>query len=445
MRRLIITFGVIAVAGIIGAAGYFGYRNAQLPQKAAQQAPTTVEVTRGDVEKTVSAPGKTVNTHQTVLSMDVNGRLTDISVAAGDHVTKGQQLATLDSTNLRATADKAYASFLTAQATYSQTVQEPSQTEVASARSALASAQAAYSDLFKPPSDSKVAGLKAALLDAEATLKRAQAAYDIAYQIHPAGIGGAPEGLALEKATNYYNAAKATYDAAFEQPSAGDVQAARASIASAQANLASLSPTTQTIELAKAKLDQERLAWQQAEADARKTTLVAPSNGIVTEVKVNLGDTVQAGEEVLMLTDPDGMEAQSTVAEEDLPYVKLGQSVQVFFDALPEVELTGTVRSIVPVRTADTHPLYPVYITIDQLPAGLAPGMTVDGAIVISKASNVLRLPRALVQAGASDTAQVEVWANGQRETRTVKVGLRGDTYVEILSGLQEGDQVVGQ
>lgn len=445
MRRLIVTLGVIAVAGVIGAAGYFGYRNAQPIQPTAQPAPTTVEVTRGDVEKSVSAPGQVVNTRQTVLSMDVEGRLTRISVAPGDTVTAGQQLATLDPTNLRTAADKAYASYVAAQAQYSQTVKAPSAASLASARSALASAQAAYNDLSNPPSDSKVAGLRAALLDAQADLQRAQAAYDIAYQMDAAGIGGSGASLALEKATNAYNAAKATYDAAFEKRTAGDVQAALASIASARANLDALSPTSQTIDLAKATLEKERLAWQQAEADAQKTTLVAPSSGIVTEVKVNVGDSVQAGEEVLMLTDPSGIEVKSTVAEEDLPYVKPGQAVQVFFDALPDVQLTGTVKSIVPVRTTDTHPLYPVYITVNDLPAGLAPGMTADGSIVVSKVSNVLRLPRALVQAGTGDTAQVEVWANGAREMRKVKIGLRGDTYIEITSGLQEGDQVVGQ
>jgi HlyD family secretion protein len=440
-----IALGVIVIVSVIGAAGYLGYRNAQSRQTPVQQAPTTVAVTRGDVEKTVSAPGQLVNTRRTVLSMDENGRLTNINVRPGDSITAGEILADLDPTNLRATADRTYASFLVAQAEYSQTVQAPSSADVASARRDLSSAQAAYSDLFKPPSDSTVAGLRAALQNAQATVQRAQSDYDRAYRANPAGIGGAPEGLALQKATNDFEAAKASYDAAFQQPKSGDVQAALARIADAKAKLAALSPSSSAMELAKTKLDQARLTWQQAEADAQKTTLVAPSNGIVTEVKVNPGDTVQAGQEVLMLTDPKGVEVQSTVAEEDLPYVRQGQAVQVYFDALPDAAVTGHVRSIVPVRTADAQPLYPVNITIDHLPAGLAPGMTVDGSIVISQTTNVLRLPRALVQAGAGNTAQVEVWANGVRENHPVKVGLRGDTYVEIVSGLQEGELVVGQ
>jgi hypothetical protein len=89
--------------------------------------------------------------------------------------------------------------------------------------------------------------------------------------------------------------------------------------------------------------------------------------------------------------------------------------------------------------------LYHVYVALEELPEGLLPGMTVDASIVIAQRIDVLRLPRALVRAGSGETAQVEVWADGHTQKRTVQVGLRGDVYVEILDGLREGEQVVGQ
>jgi multidrug efflux pump subunit AcrA (membrane-fusion protein) len=119
--------------------------------------------------------------------------------------------------------------------------------------------------------------------------------------------------------------------------------------------------------------------------------------------------------------------------------------VDLFFDALPEANVTGHVARIVPQRTSDSQALYPIYISLDSLPDHLAAGMTTDGSIVIAKQSNALRLPRAVVRAHSDGTAQVEVWANGQVEQRNIRVGLRGDSFVEILSGLAEGDQVVAQ
>jgi HlyD family secretion protein len=410
-----------------------------------EKPPATVPVTRGDVERTVAAPGQLVNTHEVALNMSVGGRLSEVNVRPGDTVTKGQRLAAIDTSDLQAKAQTEYANFVVAQTEYSQTVKAPSAAALRAARSSLASAQAAYKDLQLPPGENEVADLQAKLLNAEAALKRAQAAYDIAYAVNPAGIGGAPEGLELEKATNDYNAAKANYDKAFEKPKQGDVQSAAAKIAAAQADLAALTPVSETIAEAKAKLDRAQLAWQQAQAALDKAVLTAPMDGVVTEVSVRQGDSVSAGQALMVLADPKAVEAKASVIEEDLPAVREGQNVQVFLDAAPEAAVQGKVRRIVPKRMDGDRPLYPVYITFDSLPVHLAAGMSVDASIIIDKVSNALRLPRALVRAGAGDTATVEVWANGRREKRQVKVGLRGDTYVEIVDGLSEGEEVVGE
>lgn len=70
--------------------------------------------------------------------------------------------------------------------------------------------------------------------------------------------------------------------------------------------------------------------------------------------------------------------------------------------------------------------------------------MTADAIIVINRQEDVLRLPRALVRAGSDNKATVEVWNGRTIESREVEIGLRGDTYVEILAGLVEGELVVG-
>ena len=125
--------------------------------------------------------------------------------------------------------------------------------------------------------------------------------------------------------------------------------------------------------------------------------------------------------------------------------MQVGQSVNSYFDALPDTAVTGHVVRIVPQRTADAQPEYPIYVALDTVPDHLAGGMTADGSIVIAQQSNVLRLPRAVVHAHSDGTANVDVWDGEQVTTHSVRVGLRGDSYVEILSGLAEGDQVVAQ
>ncbi len=411
------------------------------------QPPATVQVTRGQVEQTVTAPGQLINTNEVVLSLDVGGRLTHFAVRPGDTIKKGQQLARIDTTTLIEAERRAHADYLIERVEYSQTVRGPSTAELAVARADLASAQAAYTDLQKPPSDNETAQLKSHLLNAEAALKRAQAAYDSAFAFDPAGIGASPTALELEKATNDYDAAKANYDKAFEKVSDGKLRAATAQIAAAKAKLVALETSTEKIEAAQARLDKALLIWEEAKANLARAELIAPMDGVVVEVPARSGETLRAGDPLVVLTDPKAVEVKASVIEEDLPLVRIGQEASLFFDAAPDLVMVGKVARISPKRLDGDRPLYSIYIEVDatQLSEGLVPGMSADASVSINKVSNTLRLPRAIVKAGSGGTAKVTVWTNGQRESRTVKVGLRGDTYVEILDGLREGEEVVGE
>lgn len=101
---------------------------------------------------------------------------------------------------------------------------------------------------------------------------------------------------------------------------------------------------------------------------------------------------------------------------------------------------------MVPQRVqGENRPLYYVYVAPDEIPRGVVAGMTADASITIARRPNVLRLPRALVRARSDGSAQVKMWADAEVESRTVKVGLRGDVYIEVLEGLTEGEQVVGE
>ncbi len=128
---------------LIGGAGYAGFRSTTPPTNAPVQTPTTVKVERGDVQQTVTAPGKLVGLREIDLSFGTGGALTRLDVRPGDTVTKGQILAALDTADLQLQVAQAGQNFLIQQAAYSSTIQaDPS--AVNSARAALASANTAY-------------------------------------------------------------------------------------------------------------------------------------------------------------------------------------------------------------------------------------------------------------------------------------------------------------
>ena len=190
------------------------------------------------------------------------------------------------------------------------------------------------------------------------------------------------------------------------------------------------------------------LALAQAKYDAAKAILEsleikAPFDGIVFAVSARSGQTYQAEAALFTIGDPKALEVIANVTEEDYPLLAVGQSVEVYFDARPEVTVIGKVERIIPKRIEGDRPLYNIYISLKNIPDGLADGMTSDTAVTIAKHEGVLCLPRAIVRASAGDTTKVKVWDGSEETTKEITVGLRGDTYVEVISGLSDGEQVV--
>ncbi len=298
---------------------------------------------------------------------------------------------------------------------------------------------------------------------AEIALKQAQWGYDqVAYR---GDVGARPEAAKLEEATLTYEAKLAGYNLAVQEATPADIANAQAQVQQAQADYdqarAEQGVNEQQLAILEARVEKARLAVETLQAgvdpalaravktaaeDLKAATLLAPFDGVILEVQAKPGETVIDRAGVILMADATALEVLTKVIEEDLPLVQVGQPVEVFFDAVPEAAIRGRVARIVPQRiSGEDRPLYPVYISLDELPEDIISGMTTDASIIIAQKFGVLRLPRALVQAGADDIAVVEVWANNQIERREVQVGLRGDVYIEIMAGLSEGDEVVGQ
>jgi HlyD family secretion protein len=496
---LIVFFAVV----VIGGAGYLGARRAAAMARPAAPAPTTVPVTRGQVQQTVTIPGPLDATRQAALSMQTAGRLAAVRVRPGQRVAEGAVLAELDTTGLALQLQDAQANLKIAQSRLTQTQQSATVQEIAAARARLAAAQATRDKLKAGPTAADVAAAQAAvagaqaaynaaakgasttssqleaaaasLQKAEVALQRAQAAYD---QVAGApGIGAMPQSQQLQSATIDYQQAQANYDALkataganatsqvqtaraqLEQaqavlvklqgpPAASDIANAEAQVAQAQNDLNKLlaGSDAATLEIAEAGVTQADIAVKQAQLALNGARLTAPFAGVVQDVHANPGDVVMAGAPLIDLVDPAALEMTGTVIEEDVGLVQVGQVVEVFVDALPDRPLTGHVSQIVPRKdTSDSRTVYPVIVTLDGSADGLLPGMTVDGSVIIAQRDNVLKLPRALARATAANQATVQVWAGDHAETRTVMVGLRGDVDVEITGGLREGEQVVAQ
>jgi HlyD family secretion protein len=208
-----------------------------------------------------------------------------------------------------------------------------------------------------------------------------------------------------------------------------------------------------SIENAKISLSnaQNNLSNAQDTLDNYKVT--APISGMVVTKSAKAGDKIEGGSSGTLCTiyDLSYLEMTMSIDELDIGDVEVGQTVQVTADAVEGRTYTGVVTRVsVAGSTAGGITTYPVTVRIDEID-GLRPGMNVDAEIVISQSDNALAIPSAAVNRGNTVllTADSPSAANaaGQETTEgyvsvEVTTGIDDDSYIEITSGLQEGDVV---
>ena len=124
MKRTLIALAILLPITLIAGAGYLGYQNARATAEPPPAAPVTVAVTRGDVQQTVTAPGQLVGTHETILGMDVSGRLLQVNVRPGTVVKAGDVLARLDPKPFERALARAEIKLARTEAAYEQQVAE---------------------------------------------------------------------------------------------------------------------------------------------------------------------------------------------------------------------------------------------------------------------------------------------------------------------------------
>ena len=171
--------------------------------------------------------------------------------------------------------------------------------------------------------------------------------------------------------------------------------------------------------------------------------LKAPFSGIVIETDAVVNQPYQTNDILFKIIDPKALEVMANVTQNDYPLLKTEQSAVVYFDARPDVTMQGKVDRLVPKLVTGTSPTYDIFISLDEVPDGLVDGMTVDTNVTIASRQGVLCLPRSVVHASGDNKVILQVWNGSSTENRQITIGLRGDSNIEIISGLTEGEQVV--
>ncbi len=283
-----------------------------------------------------------------------------------------------------------------------------------------------------------------------------------------AGVATAEAALAQANAA----ATRATTDIAIQQRefarrrqlanrgyvSKSSLDAAEGTLSTAQAGQRT---STAQIASARAQISQANAELSSALLDLSRTTIVAPTSGVVINKLVEPGTTVAASFQTPNLfeiaADTTRMQVEASVDEADIGQIRVGQDVGFTVDAHPDDRFKATVRQIRQAASETANVVtYLVILDVDNRGGKLLPGMTANVEIVTGRVANAVRVPTTALRfrpkvadrpKGAPAPGGPTVYlpsADPYKPTRrAVTLGLQGEDYVQVTKGLRAGEKVI--
>ena len=215
-----------------------------------------------------------------------------------------------------------------------------------------------------------------------------------------------------------------------------------------------------TLENARIALENAQLALESAQDALDNYTITAPISGTVVEKNFKVGDNIDsttlsaAGGSLAVLYDMSTLTFEMNINELDINKIQAGQEVSITADAVEGETFTGVVdRVSINGTTVSGMTTYPITVNILD-PGALKPGMNVSADVIVERVGQVLCVPVEAVNRGG-ENPYVLVAGEGaldeegnvadisRLERREVTLGRNDDSYIEITSGLAEGESVV--
>ncbi len=203
-------------------------------------------------------------------------------------------------------------------------------------------------------------------------------------------------------------------------------------------------PRETEIIIKKSAVDIAKSKIELLEEKIKNSTLKSPVDGIVSDVLARNAEVVSAGSPIVVIVPDKDIKVTLDIYEGDILNVSSGDKVFASFVAFSDKEFTGEVVFINPVgKFKDGVVYYSVDIILDEYPKNVLPQMTVDITIRTDEKKDVLIVSERAVFT-ENNKKYVKVIENGEKIKTEIELGLRGEgRYVEVLSGLKEGDLVI--
>ena len=198
--------------------------------------------------------------------------------------------------------------------------------------------------------------------------------------------------------------------------------------------------------ISQADFDQLELAFNVSKTSCRNieenTILRSPISGVVTARNYDRGDMYGMAQPIYTVQQITPVKILVAISETDYTRVKKGDSVTLTADALPGKSFTGTVNRLYPTMDASTH-TFNVEVTVPNTRRELRPGMYARVTVNFGDNFSITVPDTAILKMQGAGTRTVFVIEDGKAVIKVVTLGRHFDGKYEILSGLEEGEQVV--
>ncbi len=184
------------------------------------------------------------------------------------------------------------------------------------------------------------------------------------------------------------------------------------------------------------------------------TNITAPINGLLVSVNISPGQYVSgsagsaaaANNPEMLIVNPSSLEASITLNEVDAVKVQPGQTVQLNFNAVPGLSLTGTVASVNSIGTVTQGVVtYNIVVTPSTSNPQLKSGMSVTANITTEAKNNVISVPSTAVKTSTSGQQYVQLLEKGKPVNVNIQTGIVTNNGTEVTSGLKVGELVITQ
>jgi macrolide-specific efflux system membrane fusion protein len=379
LNPLNVSLVAVVLAIAVGAYFLFFQSNSQ----AASTTRPSIAVARGDVTASVSSSGTVESGQSASPQFETSGTVTAILVKVGQTVSKNAALARIDSTNAE------------------RQVRIAVQNQIAAANS---------------------------VTDAEATLTEAE---DVAASPTPTPATGQSQGQSQVVSVTSATASLAKARAGKEQADS-DLEAANATVTATTLR----APIAGTITAINGSVGANAGSSSSSGSGSGSTAPTTGSGGSSSSTTT----TTTATGGFMDIANMKAMQVVASFAEADAVKIKVKQAATVVLNADPNTNLAATLTSISPTPvTSNGVVSYSAYFALTKLPAGTRMGQTANVTVQTAKATNVLFVPSTAVTT-TGGTYTVTLPDGGG--TKPVQVGVRGDSFTQITSGLKEGDKV---